>query len=122
MKHQFNIGKLAAFVAVALLFTLSSCYRKKDTIAVVTVMSDATNQPVGGAEVRLHYAGSADPDNKRIDVKATTDASGRATFNFNDFYKSGQAGFAVLDIEVGNQVVGIIKIEEEKTTEQTVEI
>ncbi len=115
-----------AFFLVALLvmvFTVSSCYRKKDTIASVTVV-DANNNPLGGQEVRLTYdtTGSFDEDVVRIDQTATTDASGVASFNFNDLYKSGQAGFAVLDIYVNGAVVGIIKIEEEVTSEETVVI
>ena len=51
---------------------------------------------------------------------STTGGGGTATFNFNELYKSGQAGFAVLDIYVGGVLVGIIKIEEEKTSEETV--
>ena len=100
---------------------LPSCYRKKDTIAIVTVMDSATNTAMTGVEVRLHYA-NAPVDGKRIDVRATTDSGGKVTFNFNDLYKAGQAGFAVLDIEVDSQVVGIIKVEEQKTSEKIVAI
>lgn len=104
---------------VSLVFSISSCYRKKDTIAKVTVL-DANNAPVGGAEVRLYYGVSA--DSARIDQTSSTDAAGLATFNFNDLYKSGQAGFAVLDIYVNGTILGIIKVEEETTSEETVVI
>ena len=114
--RKFFTGALLLTVV----FAVQSCYKKKDTLAVVTVM-DSANSPVGGAEVRLYYAG-ADPDSLRVDQTATTDAAGKATFNFNDLYKSGQAGFAVLDIEVNGSIVGIIKIEEEVTSEETVSI
>jgi len=104
---------------LVLVFSVSSCYKKKDTIAKVTVL-DANSSPVGGAEVRLYYGPVV--DSARIDELGTTDAAGLATFNFNELYKSGQAGFAVLDIYVGGVVVGIIKIEEETTSEETVTI
>ena len=69
-------------------------------------------------EVRLFYGTSA--DSARIDEVATTGGGGTASFNFNELYKSGQAGFAVLDIYIGGNVVGIIKIEEETISEETV--
>ena len=92
---------------LVMVFSVTSCYKKKDTIAKVYVL-DANNAPVGGTEVRLFYGVNA--DSARIDELGTTDASGLATFNFNELYKSGQAGF----------VVGIIKVEEETTSEETV--
>jgi hypothetical protein len=102
---------------IVLVFSFTSCYKKKDTIANVTVMN-ANNEAVSGVEVRLFYAVSA--DSARIDEISTTGGGGTAIFNFNELYKSGQAGFAVLDIYVGGNIVGIIKIEEEKTSEETV--
>lgn len=118
MKTYFRNAFLFTSLLVTV-FAFSSCYKKKDTIAKVTVMN-ASNVPVGGAEVRLFYGVSA--DSARLDQTGTTDAAGLATFNYNEFYKSGQAGFAVLDIYVGGVVVGIIKIEEETTSEETVTI
>ena len=76
------------------------------------------NEPMSNLEVRLFYGTSA--DSARIDEVATTGGGGTASFNFNELYKSGQAGFAVLDIYIGGNVVGIIKIEEETISEETV--
>ena len=110
---------------IVLVFSFTSCYKKKPTIANVTVLTSTPPgpnspgpEPVAGAEVRLFYGVSA--DSARIDELGTTGADGVATFNFNELYKSGQAGFAVLDIYVQGVLVGIIKIEEEKTSEETV--
>ena len=103
-----------------MVFSFTSCYKKKDTIANVTVILIERHGPWEGAEVRLFYGTSA--DSARIDKIATTGGGGTATFNFNELYKSGQAGFAVLDIYVQGILVGIIKIEEEKTSEETVVI
>ena len=102
---------------IVLVFSFTSCYKKKDTIANVTVLN-VLNEPVAGIEVRLFYGTSA--DSARIDEVATTGGGGTASFNFNELYKSGQAGFAVLDIYIGGNVVGIIKIEEETNSEETV--
>jgi len=41
-------------------------------------------------------------------------------FDFSEYYKDGQAGFAVLDIEVNNVFVGVIQVEERATTEKTI--
>ena len=103
---------------IVLVFSFTSCYKKKDTIANITVIHANGMVPWAGAEVRLFYGVSA--DSARIDKTATTGGGGTATFNFNELYKSGQAGFAVLDIYVQGALVGIIKIEEEKTSEETV--
>ena len=100
-----------------LAFSINSCYKKKDTIANVTVMN-SNDEAVSGVEVRLFYAVSG--DSARIDETSTTGGGGTATFNFNELYQSGQAGFAVLDIYVQGVIVGIIKIEEEKTTAETI--
>lgn len=107
------------FTALAVVLVASSCYKKKDTIAKVNVI-DASGTVVGGADVRLYYDGT-EPPRENLDQTVTTDGSGSATFNYNDFYKSGQAGFAILDIDVnGTEKVGIIRIEEETTSEVTV--
>jgi len=100
-----------------LVSSISSCYKKKDTIANITVLN-VNNEPMSNLEVRLFYGTSA--DSARIDEVATTGGGGTASFNFNELYKSGQAGFAVLDIYIGGNVVGIIKIEEETISEETV--
>jgi hypothetical protein len=54
-----------------------------------------------------------------------TNGTGKASFDFSDYYQEGQAGFAVLDIEAKKGSLegeGIIKIEEMKTNDETVVI
>jgi hypothetical protein len=116
-----SIHQPFVFVLVALFIMsgLSSCYRKKDTIATVIVLNAADDSPVANAEVRLYWD---QQDRENLEQTGMTDGAGRVAFNYNDFYKSGQAGFAVLDIYVNGVIVGIIKIEEEKNTEVTVKI
>jgi hypothetical protein len=61
----------------------------------------------------------------RFDTTQVTNGTGLVTFDFTEFYKKGQAGFAVLDIEAYKGSLngdGIIKIEEETTTEEIIEI
>ena len=121
MKNIQKFGfVMLMFVAVSVVF--SSCYKKKDTIAVVTVV-DGTDAPVAGAEVILTWVNDTLPpevQRENLEQTATTDGSGKASFNYNELYKSGQAGVFVLDVIVNGENVGIIKVEEETTSEETV--
>ena len=112
------------FVGLITLMTMiSSCYKEKSTTAVVTVL-DVANAPVPGASVKLYYKYASDSlgTDLRLDKTQTTDASGKATFDYTDEFKSGQAGLSVLDIEVDGDILGIIKIEEEVQSEETVNL
>jgi hypothetical protein len=123
MKKIFTLT-LFALALTFIVGGVTSCDKQEDTIAKITIV-DASNLPVGGAVVRLVGRGSDGTDGGRIDVEATTDASGVATFNFNDLFKRGQAGFAVLDIEADKGFLvgtGIIKVEENMTNEATVTV
>ena len=120
---------LHAFGAFALLLTIAvgfaGCNEIEDTVAVVYVQN-SLGAPVQGAEVRLYAVGSGTQSyigELRFDTTQVTNAAGSVSFNFSEYYKQGQAGFAVLDIEAtkGSLTgIGIIKIEEELTNEQTV--
>ena len=99
---------------------LTNCRREKDTNATVIVV-DASENPVVGASVRLYVANATGPVREGIEKTETTGSDGTARFNYNDLYELGQAGFAVLDVDInGGQASGIIKIEEEVENEQTV--
>lgn len=120
--------KLAATLSlgvITLSMLFASCKKEKETIATITVKG-ANNQVVSGAQVRLFAVGSPDVEQIneiRFDTLGTTNASGKVSFNFSDYYKAGQAGFAVLDIQASKGTLygtGIIKIEEETTSEETV--
>ncbi|MFN5910972.1 MAG: hypothetical protein ACK45H_06535, partial [Bacteroidota bacterium] len=65
------------------------------------------------------------PANVVVYDTTLTNSSGVAVFNYNDEYQLGQAGVAVLDIKAfkgGAQGQGIIKVEQETTSEETVYI
>jgi hypothetical protein len=104
---------------------ISSCNKEKETIATITVQSE-NGDIIPGAEVRLFAVGSPDVpqiSEIRFDTTAYTNGAGKVSFNFSEYYKAGQAGFAVLDIEASKgslEGTGIIKIEEETTTEEIV--
>ncbi len=109
----------------AAIISIGSCRKKEDTIAKIYVL-DQNNSRVAGATVELigeETAGSTGHGSIRDPKVATTNEQGEATFNYNDIYQLGQCGVAVFKIKaslggaVGN---GIIKVEQEETTEETV--
>jgi hypothetical protein len=106
-----------------LILSLNACVKKEDTIAKIEVR-DESNNLVEQAMVVLHGTSTCNcPSQVVVYDTAFTNAAGIATFNYNEIYQLGQAGVAVLDIEAykGNrQGQGIIKIEAEKTNEETV--
>lgn len=102
---------------------LSSCNKKADTFAKITVR-DTANALVPDARVILYGVSTTLPT-QPVERRDTvfTDASGVAIFNYNEVYQEGQAGVAVLDIAAkkGNlSGAGIIKVEEEMRSETTV--
>ena len=125
-----RVIKLSSVILGAILlvasFSLNSCYRKQDTIGKVHVVN-ASGNAVGGAIVRVYIDPTSvpNPDPNRIDMTLTTNSSGTATFNFNDFYKDGQGGFAVLDINASQGTLlgtGVIQVEQRTTSEETIVI
>lgn len=107
---------------------LNGCNKDQQTIATVTVVN-ADGEAVPGASVRLYAVSSETPpppDSEiRFDTTQVTNGTGKASFDFSDYYQEGQAGFAVLDIEAKKGSLegeGIIKIEEMKMNEETVVI
>jgi hypothetical protein len=121
-----TLKRTLVFAVLAILgvgFSSTGCRKKKDTIAVIYVR-DAANQLVSGAQVVLYgQSTTTQPSNVVLYDTTTTNTSGEARFNFNDVYQLGQAGVAVLNIEAtadGLSGEGIIKVEQETTSEETV--
>ena len=111
------------FVLVAMA-TLVACRKKKETIAIIYVR-DASNQPVAGARVVLYGQSTTPNQGNSVVLYDTTqsNSAGEAEFNFDEVYQLGQAGVAVLNIDVVNDGMtgqGIIKVVEETTSEETV--
>jgi hypothetical protein len=123
MKVKWKIG-VGALTGLLILASFS-CRTKGDTIALITVR-DTSSTLIPNARVILYGTSTTDPIQPvvRRDT-AYTNSTGVATFNYNDIYQLGQAGFAVLDIiaeKGGLSGSSIIKIEEEKENKQTVYI
>lgn len=121
MKKYFYISGLFVFL-LGITF-LNSCKKKEDTIAKITVR-DTANALVPGAKVILYGSSTTDPIQPVVRKDTSyTDASGVATFNYNETYQLGQAGVAVLDISAEKGDLfgkGIIKVEEEVENVATV--
>jgi len=111
------------FSIVLFAFTFTSCRKKGDTIANIYV-KDEENLSVSGAMVILYGTNTSNtPQTVAVFDTLYTNATGLASFNFNDIYQLGQSGVAVLDIKAQklNKIgQGIIKIEAETVNEETV--
>lgn len=120
-----KMNRFFALSVIALLSmaTLVGCRKKEDTIAEITVR-DASNQAVAGARVVIYGQSTTNqPANVVLYDTTETNSAGVATFNFNDVYQLGQAGVAVLNIDVQKNALtgqGIIKVEQEVTSTETV--
>ena len=97
-----------------------SCYKQEKTIAIITVLDNNTNSPLENVNVRLFYDNFNGTNVPIIDVEKTTSSNGSAAFDFSDNYQDGQAGFAVLDIEINEVYMGVINIVEMSTTEKVI--
>ena len=100
-----------------LALNFQACKKPGDTMALVTVY-DIGGNTVSGATVHLIGVDTDGTPGGRIDVTETSGGDGVASFNFNEYYKRGAAGFTVLDVYADKDTLaakGIIKVEEEKT-------
>ncbi len=123
--------KTGLFTSLLLIVTLSfnGCRKEEPTIAEITVVDTAGNV-VEDAMVRLYPEPSINPHPSIIiDDTLKTTLDGKATFDYTESFNLGQAGFAVLDIEVvlpgadGEDSLsgaGIIKIQPETFNEEEV--
>jgi hypothetical protein len=78
------------------------CKKKQDTTVEIFVRN-SIGSPVPGAFVRLF--GESTLDNQEVgevilDDQRVTDGDGRAFFDYTGYHNAGQAGFAVLTVEI----------------------
>ena len=102
--------------------SLNSCYKPDQTIAIIRVLDNNTNNPIENISVRLFFDNSNGANVPLYDIAKNTLSNGTASFDFSDGYRDGQGGFAVLDIEVDGVFVGVINIVEMTTTEKVIYI
>ena len=120
MKATRTLQILFLAVGTAATSLFLSCNKEEPTLATIYVI-DAAGDPVSGATVRIYGS----PNTIALDTTVTTDATGKVSVDYSEFYKMGQAGFAVLDVEAYKGAlygVGIIKVAEQEETEVTVEL
>ena len=116
-------NRIFIFSSIIICFSsLNSCYKPDQTIAIIRVLDNNTNNPIENISVRLFFDDSNGGSIPEIDIIKNTLSNGTASFDFSDGYKDGQGGFAVLDIEVDGVFVGVINIVEMTTTEKVIYI
>ena len=116
-------NRIFIFSSIIICFSsLNSCYKPDQTIAIIRVLDNNTNNPIENISVRLFFDDSNGGSIPEIDIVKNTLSNGTASFDFSDGYRDGQAGFAVLDIEVDGVFVGVINIVEMTTTEKVIYI
>lgn len=124
LKKSILYSVALALFASFFLFTSSGCRKKGNTIVLITVRDNA-NAVVPDAMVRLYGQSTTNPPSGpvvRVDT-AYTDALGVARFDYTENFKLGMAGLFVLNIEARKENkfgAGIVKIVEEKTTEERI--
>jgi hypothetical protein len=116
---------LILLVFVSFQFAVSSCIKKKDTIAKVFVKYP-DNLPATSCTVILKPVpsdGSATGNTLIPADTSITNSKGEAIFNCNHLYQLGQAGVAVLNIVVDKEGFtgnGVIQLKEQETSIATV--
>ena len=132
---------LIASFLILLTVSITGCRKEKETTATIFVVN-AAGEPVPNVFVRVYCpdatcnkAGSTLDES--MDRNDKTGSNGKAKFNYTEAFRLGQAGFAVLDVEVflteadlnarianpagaTPEASGVVKIEEEVENEQTI--
>ena len=130
MNYKIEIKKysirliLISFILI-LFGSLFSCIKKEKPTIVLVNIRQSNGTIVEDVNVRLFGVpnNSAIQGNLAIDLNATTNSDGVASFNLSSFYNSGQTGFAILNIYAEKQGIyseGYIEVEGEKTNETIV--
>ena len=126
-------GKKTWFGLMVLLIFISSCYKVSNTTATITI-TDKNGNNVAGASVHVFPSPSQPSDpprevNEDLDETKTTDSKGQVFFDYTQYYKEGQVGLFVLDIDVNYAgpdsmitVLSIIKIEPQVDNQKVIEL
>ncbi len=132
---------LIASFLILLTISVTGCRKEKETTATIIVVN-AAGEAVPNVFVRVYCPDatcnkSGSTLDESMDKDDETESNGKAKFNYTEAYKLGQAGFAVLDVEVflteaaldarilnpsgaTPEASGVVKIEEEVENEQTI--
>lgn len=130
---------LIASFLILLTISVPGCRKEKETTATIIVVN-AAGEAVPNVFVRVYCPNATCGTGtleESMDKNGETGSNGKAKFNYTEAYKLGQAGFAVLDVEVflteaalearisnpsgaTPEASGVVKIEEEVENEQTI--
>ena len=130
MNYKIEIKKysirliLISFIFV-LFGSLFSCIKKEKPTIVLVNVRQSNGAIVENVNVRLFGIpnNSTIQGSLAIDLHATTNSDGVASFDLSSFYNTGQTGFAILNIYAEKQGLyseGYIEVEGEKTNETIV--
>ena len=105
--------------------SLFSCIKKEKPTIVLVNVRQSNGAIVENVNVRLYGIpnNSTIQGSLAIDLYATTNSDGVASFDLSSFYNTGQTGFAILNIYAEKQglyIEGYIEVEGEKTNETIV--
>lgn len=97
------------FIALILgsLMTISPGCKKKQDTTVEIYVRNSIGAPIPGARVRLF--GESTLENEEVgeiilDDERYTDGDGRVTYDYTGYHNLGQAGFAVLTVEISKEL------------------
>jgi len=117
------------FSFIVLLFVIASCDKIVNTTATITVVDEKANV-ISGVSVHVFPSSTTGQDsliNEELDETKITDNKGQVFFDYTEFYKRGQTGLFVLDMDVSYNgpdsvitVNTVIKIEEQLDNQKTV--
>ena len=112
--YQLLAALILGFMAITLLFPLSSCEKNGDCTAVITIVDSVKGLPLPNAAVTLTYLVPS-TGKTNISNSQNTDGGGSTTFVIKL-----QAIYDVVVIYGGRKfTVGIIKLEPGQTVSQT---
>ena len=115
---------------LALVFIMASCYKISNSTATVTVV-DKQSKAVNGASVHVFPVSSTPDDsltiNETLNETKVTDNHGQVFFDYTEYYKGGQTGLFVLNMEITYvlpdttiTVISVLKVEEQKDNQKEV--
>jgi hypothetical protein len=120
------------FSFLMLVFITASCYKISNSTATVTVV-DKKDKTISGATVHVFPVSSTPEDsltiNESLNETKVTDNNGQVFFDYTEYYKNGQTGLFVLNMEVTYvlpdttiKVLSILKVEEQMDNQKEVKM
>jgi hypothetical protein len=125
---MIRLRYLGGLSLLILLLSITSCYKVKSTHATI-IVTDKNGNVLPGTSIRVFPSPTQPPDppaelNQSLDETKIADGNGRVFFDYSEYYKRGQVGLFVLNIEATSgdtlMVPGIIKVTEQADNYETI--